>query len=93
MVYSPEISSTVSHTGPLETDSSPVLFACVLTEVVARGIGPTFPPQHWNATLALLLEPEQMPHPLKKLGSYCATNRKSSVDSHAYTHVTMHEYA
>jgi len=57
------------------------------------GIGPTFPPQYWNATLALLLEPEQMPHPLKKLGSYCATNRKSSVGSHAYTHVTMHEYA
>jgi len=30
MDYSPEISSTVSHTGLLETDSSSILFACVL---------------------------------------------------------------
>lgn len=48
VVCSPKISLTFSHSGPLETDSSSALFACVLTEVVARGIGPTFPPRHWK---------------------------------------------
>lgn len=49
-----------------------------------RNFGPTHPGVE-TPPLLLLLEPEQMPHTREKTNSYCATNRKSSVGSHAYT--------